>query len=109
MSRLRASPRARKFGPNPVPSRRAAAAELRRIGRTEIPLYTKLDPPLRRAVLLYWGSMAHARKALRLREPPARRQAWSRERVIDEIRKLHRAGQHMSSSALASAGRGDLV
>lgn len=53
--------------------------------------------------------MAGARKALRLREPPARRQAWSRERVIDEIRKLHRTGQHMSSSALASAGRNDLV
>lgn len=109
MSRLRASPRVRKRGPNPVPSRRAAAAALRRIGRTGIPLYTELDAPVRRAVLLYWGDMARARKALRLREPPARRQAWSRERVIDEIRKLHRAGQHMSTSALASAGRSDLV
>jgi hypothetical protein len=98
-----------KRGPNPVPSRRAAAAALRRIARKDIPLYTELDAPLRRAVLLYWGDMARARKALRLREPPARRQAWSRERVIDEIRKLHRAGQHMSTSALANAGRNDLV
>lgn len=109
MSRQRASPRERKWGPNPVPSRRTAAAALRRIGRTTAPLYTELDAPVRRAVLLYWGDMARARKALRLREPPARRQAWSRERVIAEIRKLHHAGQHMSSSALASAGRGDLV
>src|SRR5262252_313932 len=109
MSGLQASGRARKRGPKPVPSRRAAGAALRRISRSGIPLYTELDAPLRRAVLLYWHDMARARKALRLREPPARRQAWSRERVLDEIRELHRSGQHMSSSALVSAGRSDVV
>jgi hypothetical protein len=72
-------------------------------------LYTELEAPLRRAVLLYWGGMAGARKALHLSAPPPPRQTWTRERVLDEIRKLHRSGQHMSTSAVYAAGRNDLV
>lgn len=92
-----------------VPSRTAATKALRRLAREGPPLYTSLEAPLRRAVLLYWGGMARARKALGIRKPPAPRQAWSRERVITEIRKLHRSGQHMSTSAVIAAGRNDLV
>lgn len=92
-----------------VPSRAAATKALRRLARKGTLLYTSLEAPLRRAVLLYWGGMAGARKALGLRQPPPPRQAWSRERVIAEIRKLHRSGQHMSTSAVAAAGRNDLV
>lgn len=92
-----------------VPSRTAAGKALRRLARKGTPLYTSLEAPLRRAVLVYWGGMAGARKALGLRKPPAPRQAWSRERVIAEIRSLHRSGQHMSTSAVTAAGRNDLV
>src|ERR1041385_5558262 len=100
---------ARRTATTNVPSRTAASKALRRLARRAIPLYTELEAPLRRAALLYWGSMTAARRALHLREPRARRQAWSRERVIKEIRKLHRAGHHMSSSAIVGAGREDLV
>lgn len=92
-----------------VPSRAAATKALRRLARKGLLLYTSLEAPLRRAVLLYWKGMARARKALGLHKPPAPRQAWSRERVIAEIRKLHRSGQHMSTSAVMAAGRSDLV
>lgn len=92
-----------------VPSRAVASKALRQLARKGPPLYTSLEAPLRRAVLLYWGGMAGARKALGLSRPPAPRQTWSRTRVIDEIRKLHQSGQHMSSSAVVSAGHCDLV
>ena len=92
-----------------VPSRAAATKALRRLAREGTLLYTNLEAPLRRAVLLYWDGMAGARKALGLAALPAPRQAWSRERVIAEIRKLHRSGQHMSTSAVMAAGRNDLV
>lgn len=72
--------------------------------------FEDLPPPLRRAVHRHWGSMEAARRAARL---PARRRGraptWSPERVIDEIRKLARRGQHMSANALMEAGRFDLL
>lgn len=92
-----------------VPTHAAAAGALRRLSRNGAPKYKDLEPPLRRAVLLHWGSMSVARKALGLQQLPARRQRWSRELVIKEIVKLARSGQHMSSSALIEAGRSDLV
>lgn len=92
-----------------VPSRTTASKALRQLAQKKTPLYTELAAPLRRAVLLYWGGMAGARKTLGLPGPSAPRQAWSRERVLEEIRKLHRSGQHMSTTAVMSAGRGDLV
>ena len=92
-----------------VPSRTGAAKRLRQLAQEGTILYTELEAPLRRAVLLYWGGMGGARKALKLRRPPPPRQQWSRQRVIDEIRKLHRSGQHMSVTAVTSAGRSDLV
>src|ERR1041385_296779 len=103
-------PRARRpTAGSTVPSRDAAARALGRLARKEMLLYTELEAPLRRAVLLYWGNMGGARRALGLRAPLAPRQAWSRERVLVEIRKLHRSGQHMSTSAVIAAGRSDLV
>jgi hypothetical protein len=92
-----------------VPSRTVAAKRLRQLARVGTVLYTELEAPLRRAVLLYWGDMDGARQALNLRRPQPARQQWSRERVIDEIRRLHRSGQHMSVTAVASVGRNDLV
>src|SRR5262245_41002855 len=92
-----------------VPSRAAAAKALRQFARRETLLYTELEAPLRRAVLLSWGDMAGARKALDWSAPPPPRQAWTRKRVLEEIRQLHRSGQHMSTSAVIAAGRNDLV
>jgi hypothetical protein len=100
---------ARRAAITSVPSRAAATKALRRLARKGPPLYTSLEAPLRRAVILYWESMDGARKALGLRKPPPPRQAWTRERVIAEIRKLHRSGQHMSTTAVTAAGRNDLV
>jgi hypothetical protein len=90
-------------------SRSDATAALLRLSRRETILFTELDPQLRRAVLVHWGSMAGARRALRLRPPEAPRQFWSRERVVEEIVKLHRRGQHLSVGAVVRAGRNDLV
>lgn len=93
----------------PVPSRTEAAATLKQLARRGLVKFKDLDAAMRRAVLLHWGSMSRARTDLDLRrlEPP--RQIWSRKRVIDEMRALHRAGQHMSSLAMMKAGRNDLV
>jgi hypothetical protein len=92
-----------------VLGRTAAAAALRRLSQKGTLTYTGLEAPLRRAVLLHWGSMTQARQALGLRQLPAPRQMWSRKRVLDEIAKLHRSGQHMSTSAVIEAGRSDLL
>jgi hypothetical protein len=92
-----------------VPGRRRAGAALRRLARDGAATYTGLEAPLRRAVLLHWGSMKRAREALGLQPLPAPRQRWSRERVIDEVAKLARSGQHMSHGEVAKAGHGDLL
>jgi hypothetical protein len=64
---------------------------------------------MRRAVLLHWGSMSRARAVLGLRQLVPPRQVWSRERVLEEMKALHRSGQHMSSIAMMQAGRNDLL
>src|SRR4029434_4454691 len=61
------------------------------------------------AIRLYWGSMADARRALGLVELPAPRQRWSRASVLRELGELHRAGQHLSTTAMIEAGRKDLL
>ena len=91
-----------------VPGRRSAGAALRRLARNGA-TYTGLEAPLRRAVLLHWGSMKRAREALGLQPLPAPRQRWSRKRVIEEVAKLARSGQHMSHGEVAKAGHGDLL
>ena len=96
-------------GGGTVLGRTAAAVALRRLSQEGALVYTDLEAPLRRAVLLHWGSVNEARKALGLRRLPAPRQIWSRKRVIDEIVKLHRSGQHMSCGAVIEAGRSDLL
>lgn len=90
-------------------SRRAAKAMLRKVAENRVPVFNDLPSPLRRATLLYWGSMAAARDALALPRLDAPRQAWSLKRIIGEVRALHRAGIHMSANAVIKAGRTDLV
>ncbi len=90
-------------------SRRETAAALRRIARDGTLKYKELEASMRRAVLLYWGSMTAARDALGIRRLPAPRQSWSRKRVIDEIRSLSRRGKHLSMSAMRDGGHNDLV
>lgn len=106
-------PRSRSSKPpqhgRPVPSREEATATLKQLARRGLIKFNDLDAATRRAVLLHWGSMSRARDELGLRrlEPP--RQVWSRKRVIDEMKALHRSGQHMSCIAVIKAGRNDLV
>jgi len=92
-----------------VPDREQAARAFRRAARNGARTLESLPASLRRAILRYWGSVRRARKVLGLAPLPAQRQAWSRERVIREMRALHRTGQHMSSLAVIKAGRNDLV
>lgn len=93
----------------PVPDREASAETLKQLARRGLIKFNDLDAAMRRAVLLHWGSMARAREDLGLRRPEPPRQVWSRKRVIDEMRALHRSGQHMSCLAVIKAGRNDLV
>jgi ribosome recycling factor len=53
--------------------------------------------------------MSAARKALQLGGPNAPRQLWSPEKVIAEMRRLHRAGRRLSSSEMAQTGHQNLV
>lgn len=90
-------------------TREEATAALKRVARDGVPVFNALPYPLRRAILLYWGSMDEAREALSLRFLDAPRQVWSRQRVLEEIVALDRAGVHMSVNAVIAAGRNDLL
>lgn len=90
-------------------TRSDASVALRKQAQRGPVLYSELDRPLQRAVLIHWGSLREARKAIGLRPLPAARQLWSKERVLVEIRNLHSRGQHMSTVELARAGRMDLI
>ncbi len=70
----------------------------------------KLDLPRQthRAVLRWFGSTATARDAAGL-DPPDRNIKWSRERVLDEMRRLSRGGMIITRRNLAAAGRQDLI
>lgn len=84
--------------------------ELRRRAANRPLRLNDLPAPVRRAVQRHWGSMTAARKAAHLPAmPPGRRRLWTPDRIVAEIRRLQRAGQHLSCNAVAKAGRGDLV
>jgi hypothetical protein len=93
----------------PAPSREEATATLQQLARRGLIKFNDLDAATRRAVLLHWGSMSRARADLGLRQLEPPRQVWSRKRVVDEMKRLHRSGQHMSCIAVIKAGRNDLV
>jgi hypothetical protein len=93
----------------PVPSREEASSALKQLARRGEIKFNGLDAAMRRAVLLHWGSMSRARVALGLRLLVPPRQVWSRKRVIEEMKALHRSGQHMSSIAMMKVGRNDLL
>ncbi len=107
MLRSRASKRPRQG--RSVPNHEEATATLKQLARRGLIKLNDLEAAMRRAVLFHWGTMARARDELGLRRLLPPRQVWSRKRVIDEIKALHRAGQHMSCSAMIDAGRNDLV
>lgn len=82
---------------------------MKQLARRGLIKLNDLEAAMRRAVLFHWGTMARAREELGLRHLLPPRQVWSRKRVIDEIKALHRAGQHLSCVAVIKAGRNDLV
>lgn len=107
MPRSRANQRQRRG--RPAPSRDETAAVLEQLARRGPLKLNDMDAAIRRGVLLHWGSMSRARDELGLRRLTPPRQVWSRKRVIDEVKALHRSGQHMSCIAVIKAGRNDLV
>lgn len=92
-----------------VYSKPEVAAELRRLAARSGVGHKNLSAELRRAVFVHWGSLARARRSLGLRRPVSGARQWSRQRVIDEIVKLQRAGQHLSYRDVIKAGRNDLI
>lgn len=92
-----------------IPDRETASAALRKLARRAPVRIPNLEAPLRRAVFLYWGDLASARRTLKLSAPPPNRKRWDRDLVIAEITKLARRGEHLSCSALIKGGRFDLV
>lgn len=73
----------------------------------------KHDKPVFRSVLVHFESIAAARQAAGL---PAHRQvrdrpagAWSKARVLDELRRLDRTGGSTKVRDLVAAGRADLL
>lgn len=67
-----------------------------------------LPKPLSDALLHHFGSIARARSAAGLAALGRTRQ-WSIERVVAELRKLHRAGVELRMFDLKALGRHDLV
>jgi hypothetical protein len=94
----------------PLPTRDEALGALReatrRIGR---PLrQADLPRALSDALLHHFGSIAKARGAAGL-ATLERTRRWSVERVVAELRKLHRAGVELRMVDLQAMGRRDLV
>ncbi len=63
---------------------------------------------LERGVNVHFGSLARARDATGLGQPPTRRK-WTEERVIADLRALAKRRVHLSRTALAAMGRHDLL
>ena len=82
-------------------------------GFVTMALLRKHDKPVFRSVLVHFDSIAAARRAAGL---PAHRQvrgrptgAWSKARVLGELRRLDRAGGSTKIRDLIAAGRADLL
>jgi hypothetical protein len=89
--------------------KKAALAELReRAAGGHIVRRRDLPHPLWLALRVHFGSVAKARRVAGVLPVP-RRRIWSLPRVLDELRRLHRAGVRMNVQDVIDAGRRDLV
>jgi hypothetical protein len=64
------------------------------------------DPLLYRSIPLHFNNLPEARSAAGL--SPHRAPKWSRERVVEEVRRLHSAGESTKPRDLLRSGRADL-
>jgi len=95
---------------------RALAAAEGSVSRSAL---ERRDALAMRSLHQHFASFEAARRAAGVRATPleprqsghqrARRAVWSRGRVIDELRRLERAGESTAWAELTEAGRGDLV
>jgi len=104
---------ARRARKPPATGRDAIVAALRRLakrlGRTPRSTEVRGDAPeVYRALFRHFGSFAAAVDAAGLAAVGLPRK-WSRELVVAELRRLHRAGEGVSRRKLIEAGRYDLV
>jgi hypothetical protein len=60
---------------------------------------TELPGSLYRAILQHFGSIRAAREAIGI-HAPSRARKWSRERVLAELRRLHRSGMQITTTNL---------
>jgi hypothetical protein len=93
-------------------SRDAVVLDLRalaaRIGRPLLTADLEDQPRLLEAVRQHFGKFQSALKAAGLPSPVARPK-WSRARIINELRQMHREGIKITEPSLRAAGRSDLV
>jgi hypothetical protein len=93
-------------------SRDAVVRDLRvladRIRRPLLVADLENQPRLREAIRQHFGKFQSALKAAGLPSPSARPK-WSRARIINELRQLHREGIRLTEPGLRAAERGDLV
>lgn len=90
-------------------SKARTLTELRRLGADgRIVRRRDLPHPLWLALRVHFGTVAKARAAAGVRGVP-RRRLWSQTRVLDELRRLHRAGVRMTVQGILDEGRRDLV
>jgi hypothetical protein len=81
----------------------------RRAGRGHVLRINDLPAPLKRAIHRYWGTMAAARAAARLPPVVPGRRYWTVEKILAAVRKLDRAGVHLSYNDVVKAGHQALV
>jgi hypothetical protein len=82
-----------------------------RVGRPLLAADLEDQPRLRAAIRQHFGKLSSALKTAGLPSPAASssKSKWSRARVINELRQLHREGIQMTERGLRAAARGDLV
>jgi len=101
---------ARLAPPTQLLGRDATLRALRALAKTlrRPVVATDLDARVRASVFRQFRGLAAARRAAGLPDAPSE-PAWSRSRVLRELRKLHRAGLRITEAQLRAAGHGDIV
>ena len=93
-------------------SRSAVLSRLRELSRTELVRAVDLQRDhaiLYESLLHHFGTIVRARRAAGLTSRRPANRTWSRERVVAELRRLHRSGLRMSAVDVVRAGHATLV
>jgi len=92
-----------------VLSKRRALDELRELGDTlgavrSIDVQQRGSNQLYLSLLRHFGSLRAAREAAAVDAPLSRNLKWTREKVIEELQRLHRRGARLTDRGLSKAG-----